>query len=79
MPINISVAEALLILIQQNKEVLGNVLVFQNVLESVVINWGDDQVPQVELENGLNNLIQEIEKSRNVVQSLLEGLATQSI
>ncbi|MBB3060136.1 hypothetical protein [Microbulbifer rhizosphaerae] len=79
MPINISVAEALLILIQQNKEVLGNVLAFQNVLESVVINWGDDQVPQVELENGLNNLIQEIEKSRNVVQSLLEGLATQSI
>lgn len=79
MPINISVAEALLILIQQNKEVLGNVLDFQNVLESVVINWGDDQVPQVELENGLNNLIQEIEKSRNVVQSLLEGLAIQSI
>lgn len=79
MPMNISVAEALIILIQQNKKVLGNVLAFQDVLESVVVNWQDDQIPRVELENGLNNLIQEVEKSRNVVQSLLEGLATQSI
>lgn len=79
MPINISMAEALLILIQQNKEVLRNVLVFQDMLESVVVNWQDGQVPGLELEDRLNSLVQEIQTSRDTLQALVEDLDTQSI